>query len=103
MRDITSISSDLQIYDAQVPKAANVLEVQLGDLEYAPDFGIDLKFFIDPDLQFQNSSFKSYLIQRLAEHHVNVNEFLEQLDRFVLNYTIVVGDAEAANSGGFIK
>jgi hypothetical protein len=102
MIDITSVSSDLQIMDAQTPKAANVLMVQLGELEYAPEFGIDIEFFIDPDLQFQNESFKSYLIQRLAEHHVNVSQVIEALNAFVLNYTFIVGD-ENKQTGGFIK
>lgn len=102
MIDISSVSSDIQFADAQVPKAANVFSVQIGALEYAPDFGIDLDFFIDEDLQFQNSSFKSYLIQRLAESHVNVSEVLEALQAFFMKWTFVVGD-ENKQTGGFIK
>lgn len=102
MKDITGISDgDLRVINALTSKAANVLQVQLGDLEYAPDFGIDLEFFLDPDLQFQNESFKSYLIQRLSEHHVNVNTLTEMLERFSLDYTFEVGEPES--SGGFIK
>lgn len=103
MIDITSISGgDLNLMDSQAPKAANVLQSQLGGLEYARDFGIDLEFFLDPDFQFQNESFKAYLIQRLSEHHVNVNQVLESLEKFFLKFTFTVGDAETA-SGGFIK
>lgn len=103
MIDITSVSEgDLVVLDAQTPKAANVLQVQLGTLEYAPEFGIDLEFFLDEDFQFQNESFKSYLIQRLSEHHVNVNQVLEALEQFYLQFTFVVGDV-AIKSGGFIK
>lgn len=103
MIDIVGFSGgDLVMFDAQTPKAANVLQVQIGSLEYAPDFGIDLRFFLDEDLQFQNESFKSYLIQRLSEHHINVNEVLETLEKFYLQFTFVVGDV-AVKSGGFIK
>ncbi len=102
MKDITSISSDLQVLDAEVAKAANVLQVQIGELEYAPEFGIDLDFFIDEDFQFQNESFKAYLIQRLSESHINVNQVLEAIETFYLQLTFSVGDAES-RSGGFIK
>lgn len=102
MKDITSISSDLSVMDAQVSKAANVLQVQIGELEYAPEFGIDLAFFLDEELQFQNESFKSYLIQRLSEHHVNVNQVIEALETFYMQLTFQVGEAET-RSGGFIK
>ncbi len=102
MKDITGISDgDLTVIDALTPKAANVLQVQVGDLEYAPEFGIDLEFFLDPAFQFQNESFKAYLIQRLSEHHVNVNQVLETLSRFVSNLTFEVGEPES--SGGLIR
>ena len=102
MIDITGFANgDLTILEAITPKAANVLQVQIGDLEYAKDFGIDLKFFLDPDLQFQNESFKAYLIQRLAESHVNVNQVMDSLETFYRNYIFEVGEPE--NSGGFIR
>lgn len=101
MRDITSISGDLSIMESQAPKAANVLQVQIGDLEYAPAFGIDLAFFLDPDFNFQNESFKAYLIQRLSEHNVNVNSVIDMLDRFSQQLTFRVGDA-GEKTGGFI-
>lgn len=102
MIDITSITDDLNVQDAQTSKAANVLQVQIGSLEYAPDFGVDLDFFIDEQFTFQNESFKSYLIQRLSEHHINVGQVVEELEQFYLKFTFVVGDSESI-SGGFIK
>ncbi len=104
MKDITGVTEgvdgDLRVIDALTPKAANCLQVQLGELEYAPTFGVDLEFFLDPDLKFQNESFKAYLVQRLAEMNVNVNQVLEALERFVLSYTFEVGEPES--SGGMI-
>lgn len=106
MKDIVAIeqgpAGDLHVFDAQTAKAANVLSVQLGSLEYAQEFGIDLKFFIQEDFQFQNESFKSYLIQRLAEHHINVNEVIETVAPLYEKLTYVVGDADK-NTGGFIR
>ncbi len=106
MIDIVAVGEgeggDIRVFDAQTSKAANVLGVQLGKLEYAPDFGVDLEFFIQEDFQFQNESFKSYLIQRLSEHHVNVNEVIEEFESLFEKLTFVVGDADK-NTGGFIR
>jgi hypothetical protein len=102
MKDITSIGTDLTVLNSQANKAANVLSIQIGELEYAPTFGIDLRFFLDENLQFQNESFKSYLIQRLAEHHINVNQVLEALETFYQQFTFTVGESESI-SGGFIR
>lgn len=102
MIDISSVGSDLQVFDAQTSKAANVLSVQLGRLEYASDFGIDLEFFMDPEFQFQNESFKAYLIQRLAENHVNVSKVIDTVEALFEKYTFYVGDQDRL-TGGFIK
>jgi hypothetical protein len=105
VKDITGITegadADPRVIDALTPKAANCLQVQLGELEYAQDFGVDLDFFLDPDLKFQNASFKAYLVQRLAEMNVNVSQVLEALEQFVLSYTFEVG--EPTSSGGMIE
>lgn len=101
MKDITSITDgDLNILPSLSAKAANVLQVPLGSLEYSEDFGIDIEFFLDPNYTFQNESFKAYLIQRLSEHHVNVNQVIEALERFYLGLTFTVGETEG--TGGFI-
>lgn len=101
MTDITSMTGgDLVVRESQAAKAANVLQTQLGSLEYAQQFGIDLAFFLDPDFNFQNESFKAYLIQRLSEHHINVNQVLETLDRFSQQLVFEVGASQS--TGGFI-
>ncbi len=102
MKDISSVADDLTVMEAMTPKAANVLQVPLGSLEYAPEFGIDIEFFLDEDFQFQNESFKAYLVQRLAEHHVNVSSVIDTLESLFRQYTFYVGDAEQA-TGGFIR
>lgn len=103
MIDITSFSGgDLNLMEAQVSKAKNVLQVQLGSLEYAPDFGVDVKFFLDEDFRFQNESFKAYLIQRLAEHHLSVGTVVESVEQFFRQLTFQVG-AEEGETGGMIR
>lgn len=102
MIDITGYAnSDLTVLQADTPKAANVLSVQLGALEYQKTFGVDLKFFLNPDFQFQNESFRAYLIQRLSESHVPVASVMTELQRFYLKFTFEVGD-ESVPGGGFI-
>ena len=102
MIDITSLTAgDLVVRESQVGKAANVLQVQIGALEYLPQFGIDLEFFLDPDFNFQNESFKAYLIQRLSENNVNVHQVLDLIATFSETYQFIVGEAES--TGGFIS
>lgn len=72
MIDIVEITDDIGVYDTNVMRAKNVLSVQLASLEYAEDFGVDLKYFLSEDFEFQNDSFKAYLLQRLAEHNIDV-------------------------------
>lgn len=90
---------DLKIFDSIVSKAGNVLSVQLGDLEYAPDFGVDLKFFLQSDFQFQNDSFKAYLVQRLVESQVNVAQVMETIETLFTKYTHYVGDFRETTGG----
>lgn len=82
---------DLQIVNSITPKAANVLNVQLGSLSFAPGFGVDQKYFISDEFQFQAESFKAYLVQRLTQHQVNVAQVISTLNGFVQNNTFTVG------------
>lgn len=79
MIDIISTTDglDIGVYDTNTNKAANVLSVQLGALEYAPDLGIDLNYFLSEDFRFQNDSFKSYCVNILAQNGINVTEVLD--------------------------
>jgi hypothetical protein len=72
MTDIVSTGDDIGLFDTQTTRAANILSVQVGALEYAQDLGIDLRYFLSENFRFQNESFKSYLIQVLANRGVNV-------------------------------
>lgn len=93
--DIVSVNEgqDLGVADAVSPKAANLVSTQVADLEYAPTFGVDLKFFLQPDFQFQNESFKAYLVDRLTQNQINVSEVLEVIESLQRKYTFKVGDA----------
>ena len=70
---------DMGVFNTQTPRAANILNVQLGSLEYAPDLGIDLKYFLSEDFTFENESFKAYLVEVLANQGINVKSVDEAI------------------------
>ena len=104
MLDIVKIQdgADLGVADTIVVKAGNILSVQIGSLEYQPDFGVDLDFFLSNNFQFQTESFRSYMIERLTSYQINVAEVMETLNTLMLQYKVFVGDA-APTVKGLIK
>lgn len=89
---VSTDGEDLKIARSDVSRAANVLSVQLGSLEYAPTFGIDLKFFLTSDFQLQNESFKAYCVERLLAHQVNVVNAIEVLRQLDKSFIFGIGD-----------
>ncbi len=89
MTDIVSANpgQDIGVFDTLTTKAANILSVQLGALEYAQGLGIDLEYFLSPDFKFQNSSFKAYLVQILSNNGINVSSVVDEIDRLFATYT----------------
>lgn len=98
MNDIAEITTDIRIYDTNIKKAENVLDVQLGDLEYLPDFGIDKRYFLDEQFEFQNDSFKAYCLQRLAQSGIDVISVAELVETFTTSYIYTL-PARVENSG----
>ena len=101
MLDISSIESgkDLVLKDSIVSKAVNLLSVQLGDLEYETDFGIDFKYFLESEYGIQPETFQSYLIQRMLENRINVVTVLDLIEEFSEKFTFTVGDVETSSGG----
>jgi hypothetical protein len=93
-------SSGMQTYDTQTEQAANILSVQLGALEYAPDLGIDLRYFLSEKIQFQDESFKAYLIQALAQRGINVASLIVLKQDLFDQYNINISPQE--NSTGMV-
>ncbi len=101
MIDIVEIlDNDIRTADTQTVRAKNILSVQLGSLQYAPELGIDLKYFLSEDFKFQNESFKAYLIQVLANYSINVASLDESIETLLNRYTFNLSPAET--SGGLI-
>lgn len=91
---------DMGVLDTQIPRATNILSVQIGSLEYAPDFGIDLAFFLSEDFRFQNESFKAYLIESLANRGINVASLAETIHELYSNFIFNLTPEESG--GGMI-
>lgn len=87
---------EFKINDTIVFKAKNILETQEGSLSYAPELGIDLKRFLDPDVKIQNRTFEAYSIQKLGEQGVNPIELIVNKETFrqVFDYTVAEADKE---------
>ena len=98
MIDIVSVGADIGLFDTQTTRATNILSVQLAALEYAQDLGIDLKYFLSDEFRFQNESFKSYLVQVLANNGINVASVTEVLENLFASYQFKLS-AEDKTSG----
>jgi hypothetical protein len=98
MMDIVSVSSDIGLYDTQTTKAANILSVQLGELEFAPTLGIDLKYFLSDSFKIQNESFKAYLIEVLANNSINVASVLETVESLLTRYVFNIKAPETSGA-----
>lgn len=87
---------EFKVNDTIVFKAKNILETQEGSLSYAPELGIDLKRFLDPDVKIQNRTFEAYSIQKLGEQGVNPIELIVNKETFrqVFDYTVAEADKE---------
>lgn len=89
---------DLQVFDTQTFRAKNILSTQLNTLVYAPELGIDLKYFLSEEFSFQNESFKSYLIQVLANRSINVASIGETVQNLFTQYIFNLTPSENSKS-----
>lgn len=98
MIDIISANTgeDLGVLDTQTMKAANILSIQLGSLEYAQDLGIDLRYFLSEDFKFQNESFRAYLIEILANNGINVTSVIDVIESLYTQYTFNISPQETS-------
>lgn len=96
MIDVYLEKGEFKTSDTVVFKAKNILETQEGSLSYAPELGIDLKRFLDPDVKIQNRTFEAYSIQKLGEQGVNPIELIVNKETFrqVFDYTVAEADKE---------
>lgn len=94
-------NGEFKTSDTIVFKAKNILEIQENSLSYAPELGIDLKRFLDPNVKIQNKTFEAYSLQRLGEQGVNPIELIVNKETFrqVFEYTV----AEAEREGMIAK
>lgn len=101
MIDIIGIKNgDIDLFSTDTGRAANILSVQLGSLEYAPELGIDLNYFLAEEFRVQNESFKAYLVEVLARNGINVVSIVETVESLAERYNFNLAPVE--NSTGLI-
>lgn len=102
MIDIVSVveGQDLGILDTVTERAKNILSVQYGSLTYAPTLGIDLAYFLSEEFEFQNESFKAYLVQVLSNFGINVAEVKETVESLFVQMDFELTASETRD--GFI-
>jgi hypothetical protein len=90
MIDVYIDNGKFKIADTAVFKAKNILEIQEDSLYYELETGIDLKRFLDPDVQIQNTTFEAYSIQRLGEQGINTLDLVTNAETFrqVFDYSV---------------
>lgn len=96
MIDIVKIEDggDLRVADAVSPKAAAIVSVQVGSLEYAPNLGVDKRYFLQEGLEFPLASWKSHVVEQLTKQMVNVFA-VRDLERLLdVTHTFEVGDGQ---------
>lgn len=96
MNDCYVEQGEFKVADTIVFKAKNILEVQENSLHYAPDLGIDLKRFLDPNVKIQNSTFEAYSIRKLSEQGVNTIQLITNPETFrqIFDYKVAEADKE---------
>lgn len=90
MIDVDFIDNMPKFSNTIVHKAANCIVTQLESLYYAPNFGMDLKRFFDPDVEIQTETFKAYTIQQLTDNGVNVISLRDKAKTFERLFDYVV-------------
>lgn len=99
MIDIISIGEDLVFQDTQLPKAENLLSIQARSLTYNPEFGVDYDYFLSEQFEFQNESFKSYILSRFAAYAIDVIGLSDTIDRFTERFGFTISNRSTT---GFI-
>lgn len=98
MIDIVDVGSDIVIQNSDTPRAANILNTQLGSLTYNQDLGADIKYFLNESISFQNESFKAYLVEVLANWGINVDGMVEIQNALSSDLTITIAKNEQSSS-----
>ena len=95
MLDITNdfgadTARDIKFEDTDAYKAKNILDVQLGYLWFAPDFGIDIAYYVLGDLQFQAETFNAYILGELIKRNIDIQRYESEIKDFVDKLVVVV-------------
>ena len=76
-------------------KAKNVMKTQIGSVNYLPEFGCDLEFYIiNTNYNIQTQAFKNYLTERLIESNIQVATILKVDELFSTIFNLTLASQE---------
>ena len=90
MIDVQDITSDVNLLDTVIYQAENLLKTQAGFLAFAQDFGIDLDFFLMPNIEIAIEVFENYIQQELGARGIGIRDVQKVINTFrdKLNITL---------------
>ena len=90
--------NDLEFMASELPRAENLIGVQLGSLVFQPDWGVDLQHFLNPNYEIQAECFESHLIQRIGFWGMNVIDFIPKQGKFIREMIFNFTNTKDSNS-----
>lgn len=90
--------NDLEFVSSELPRAENLIGVQLGTLNYQPNWGVDLEYFLNPNFEIQAECFEAHLLQRIGFWGMNVIEFMSKQGKFVREMIFKFSASKDSNS-----
>jgi hypothetical protein len=93
--DFSGAGGDMSFRSDQLCKAANVLKVQIGKLYYFKSFGIDLAYFIESEISFQNEVLQAHIAEKLSSNYLVISQYSTLIDQFFNIHAIKISNTGA--------
>ncbi|MDR2708640.1 MAG: hypothetical protein LBC07_01510 [Elusimicrobiota bacterium] len=91
-------TGDTNYRSDQLCKAQNLLEVQERSLYYAQNFGVDLAYFIESSIHFQNEVMQAHISEKLMTNYLVVAQYSAAVESFFQKHSIQISNAEVVNN-----
>jgi hypothetical protein len=88
-------TNDTSFRSDQLRKAENLLKAQMRVLYYAYDFGIDLAYFVESPINFQNEVLQAHISERMSMNYLIVAQYETQMKDFFENHNIKIAPMES--------
>jgi hypothetical protein len=95
---LSSLNGDMAYRSDQLRKGENLLKTQVGKLSYLSNFGIDLAYFIESPISFQNEVLQAHISERLSMNYLVVSNYEAQTKGFFDEHNIKITQTEASDA-----